>query len=275
MFKDKIIELINKKAFTNKEVIQSLILPSIGFKIELKEIESSLSSIGGCPPIDGFQIPSLGEKPLTLIAKIVLNEISEINNLLPREGILYFYICSDDLGYRFPDKNDEFKVIYLENSSEANDNLLKIDNSIKKYPISFFEYFTFPSYHESIIKKNNINDDEINIISDIEEELMFSINEEFVIPHQILGHPTALQGTVKFWWAAKYLEINTNNEISNEEMKRINEIEEDFILLLQLNFNDSKIEIDNFGDSIVYFGIHKADLSQRDFSKVILEMQNT
>jgi uncharacterized protein YwqG len=85
----------------------------------------------------------------------------------------------------------------------------------------------------------------------------------------------ALQGTVKFWWAAKYLEINTNTEISKEDMDRINWIAEDFILLLQIDFSDSKIEIDNFGDSIAYFGIHKTDLINRDFSKVVLEMQNT
>jgi uncharacterized protein YwqG len=274
MLKDKINKLIDDKIYKNKEVIKSLLLPSIGFIIESKEIGFS-SSIGGQAPIDDNQFTFLKEKPLILIARIELSQISEMNNVLPKNGLLYFFICTDILDYRFPDKKEEFKVLYIDNASEISSKSFVKKNALKEYPISFFEYCTLPSYQEGIIKKNNISDDELNIINEIQEEIMLSVNEDFEIPHQLLGHPNALQGTVKFWWAAKYLEIDTAIEISEEDMKRINEIEEDFVLLLQLNFNDSKIEIDNFGDSIAYFGILRNDLINKDFSKVVLEMQNT
>lgn len=53
-------------------------------------------------------------------------------------------------------------------------------------------------------------------------------------------------------------------------------IEEDnFILLLQLNFGDSRIGIDYFGESVAYFGIHKIDLEKLNFDNAILVMQNT
>jgi uncharacterized protein YwqG len=166
-----------KKTFSNKEVIKSLILPSIGFKIESKEIDFSLSSIGGQSFIDDFQIPFLGEKPLILIAKITLNQISEMNNVLPKEGILYFFICTDNLGYRFPDKKDEFKVVYLENFSEGNNNPPKKNNTIERYPISFFEYCTFPSYQEAIIKKMVL----LMMTTTLIMTVLFLINQEEMV----------------------------------------------------------------------------------------------
>ncbi|WP_312345538.1 DUF1963 domain-containing protein [Chryseobacterium binzhouense] len=276
MFKNTILELIDEKIIENKEVIKTLLREGVGFKIESKEIGFSSSKIGGQAPISDEQHPFLGIQPLTFIAQIDLNNINKMSDIMPKNGILCFFIYTGDLGYRYPSNKDEFKVLYLQDITQINNqSLIKKENTIEEYPISFFEYYTFPSYQEDIIKKNNITDEEINIISDIEEEIMYSINEDFEIPHQLLGHPNALQGTVRFWWASKYLGFDDNSQYSAEEIKLIEKEEENFILLLQLNFGDPKIEIDGFGDSIAYFGIHKKDLEANDFENVILVMQNT
>lgn len=101
------------------------------------------------------------------------------------------------------------------------------------------------------------------------------INENYDTEHQVLGHPRALQGTVRFWWAAKYLGFEEKNVFSEYEIQLINNEEENFLLLLQLNFGDMNIEVDSFGDSVAYFGIHRKDLQNKNFDNVVLVMQNT
>lgn len=274
MLKKKgIIKLINELDIKNKDVVKSLLLPSLGFKLNATFVKSNLSKIGGYPPVFEENWPFFKQKPLLFLGQISLDQIRDKNNLLPQNGILCFFLLVDDIGYRYPDRKGEFKVIYIESPVQnvINEEVV----TIKERSISFFEYYTFPSYQESILQHINLNEEDLNIIVDIIQEIQYSITGSFDILHQVLGHPQAVQGTVRFWWAAKYLGFGDKTSFSEEEIKLINKEEEKFILLLQLNFGDSKIEIDYFGDCIVYFGIHKDDLQNMNFEKAVLVMQST
>ncbi|SFI34708.1 DUF1963 domain-containing protein [Halpernia frigidisoli] len=275
MLKNNILKLIDESDSENKALIKSLLIPSIGFKLGIKKASFYTSKIGGIPTIEKNIIPFFRESPLTFIAQIDLSEISDMNNLFPKNGILYFFVNTLDLNNRIPDKNDEFKVLYVKDKPSINENFEYNYNSLEELPISFFEYFTLPSYQDAIISNYNVTDEELNIISEIEENIFYSVSKNFEIPNHILGHPNALQGTVKFWWAAKYLNINVNKKILESEMSEINKIQEDFVLLMQLNFGNPQIKIDCFGDSILYFGIHKEDLQSLNFKNAILVLQNT
>jgi uncharacterized protein YwqG len=202
--------------------------------------------------------------------------LTGICNLLPKNGILCFFIYTRDIGFRYPDKKGEFKVIFIKNiDNVVLENKFNTNNVINECQVTFFEYFTFPTYQEIIIEREQITEEELDVIDDIESEMLFLINENCDTEHQLLGYPRALQGTVNFWWATKYLGIEEKESYTEEEMKSIKSEEENFILLLQINFGDSEIEIDNFGDSVAYFGIHKKDLQNKNFDNVILVMQNT
>lgn len=275
MKKNEILKLINDMGGKN-EIISKLLLPNICFKLSMEANEKrNYSKIGGLPMFYDKVWPELNNELLIFLCQISLSQISEINNILPKKGILYFFVFTNDIGYRFPDKKGEFKVIYTASPDE--NYFLKKDYSIgiNELFINFYENYSFPSYQESIIEKNNITDNDLEIIDDIESEIMGSLENEYDIEHQILGHPKAIQGTVRFWWALKYLKIEEKNSYTDEEIKLIKEEEDNFILLLQLNFGDPKIEFDYFGDSIAYFGIHQNDLQKNNFDNVILVMQNT
>lgn len=271
--KNDFLRLIYNTGVENTDVVKPLLLPSLGFKINSMSPTLNLSKIGGYPPIIKEDWSFLKEKPFLFLGQISLDQIREKNNLLPQNGILCFFLLVDDIGYRYPDRKGEFKVVYIESPVQnvINEEVV----TIKERSISFFEYYTFPSYQESILQHINLNEEDLNIIVDIIQEIQYSITGSFDVSHQVLGHPQAVQGTVRFWWAAKYLGFGDKTSFSEEEIKLINDEEEKFILLLQLNMGDPNIEIDYFGDCIVYFGIHKDDLQNMNFEKVILVMQST
>jgi len=272
MLKEEIINLIDSQSIQNKEKIKSLLLPSLKFSIEdLNPGYLSISKIGGKPPIFENVWPECKSTPLLFLAEISLSQISDINNLLPKDGILCFFILTDDNLYRYPDRKGEFKVLYIENINRENTN--KAFMSIKEYPIRFFEHYTLPSYQENILIGSNLTQVELNLIEDIESNI--SDFEGYDIGHQVLGHPKAIQGTVRFWWAVKYLGLENIETLSEPEEEMAKQEGDKFILLLQLDFSDPKITVDHFGDSVAYFGIHQHDLKNKNFDNVILVMQNT
>ena len=105
--------------------------------------------------------------------------------------------------------------------------------------------------------------------------MRFLVDDNYDVGHQVLGHPHAIQGAVRYCWAIKYLGLENIDILTNEQIRLIKQEEDKFILLLQLDFSDQKITIDYFGDSIAYFGIHQKDLKSKNFENVILVMQNT
>jgi len=276
--KNKVIKLINQSDLESKKLIKSLLLPGIGFK--LTERKTHLSGIGGYPPIPDSQWPVFNGEPLTFLGQISLKEIASLNDLLPRSGMLCFFIYTGDKE-RFPGRKGEFKVLYVEEKdilTSASGRVASDDqfDPVKEYGVSFFDHYTFPSYQDGIVEKNDLSDDDLDIISDIEWEVRHSLGiTDHDTIHQVLGHPHALQGTVRLHWAAAYCGIDIEDTLTEEELERTSREEDHFILLLQLDFGDPAIEIDAFGDSVAYFGIHKDDLMNLNFENVILVMQNT
>jgi uncharacterized protein YwqG len=280
MKKDEIIEFIKMK-INQSESLKSLLSPCLSFNLSqnLLKNKENYSKIGGSPDLFNKEWPIINNHFLTFLGQISLNQINELNNILPKNGMLYFFILTTDIGYRYPDKKGEFRVVYIEDPKQQafynNEFKKNLDTQINEFAINFYENYTFPSYQESIIERNNITTSELEIIDDIENEIRYSLENDYDIEHQLLGHPKAVQGTVRFWWAMNYLEIEQKEQFSKEEISKIHEEEENFILLLQLNFSDPKINFDYFGDSIVYFGIHKNDLQNKNFENVVLTIQNT
>jgi len=273
MEKVEIIKLIENTKAVNGQKIISLLLLSLKFSLdEPAVIKQSRSQIGGAPTIFDQHYPSLHDVPLSFLAQISLDDIHYLNDLLPKSGLLCFFILVNDIGNRYPDRKDEFKVVFVNNTTRGNANGNSED--IPAFPISFVEQFTFPSYQEDVIVKNNMTDEDLFLMESLEMEVQ-SASALTDIGHQILGHPNAVQGTVRFWWAAKYLGIDQIDAITQEQMDSINQEEDQFVLLLQLDFSDPKIGIEHFGDSVAYFGIHEKDLAKESFDNVILVMQNT
>lgn len=267
-----ILDLISNNFATNEDKIISLLSTGFQFRLIDSDDNLSFSKFGETAEwsVDS-DMPKHNDETLSFLCQIDLSEINHSEPLLPKKGILYFFMLKNE--NEFPDKKGEFKVIYSENYPSVNNRTTK-DNDKK---IIFAERLTFPSYQEYIMEENNISEEESNSIDEIESEVFIKTNDIiYDIEHQILGHPAAVQGTVRYWWAMKYLQLDEYIPRTKEEMKIIQDEEENFVLLLQVNFSDPAIVgFDCFGDGIAYFGIHKKDLENNNFENVILIMQNT
>lgn len=119
MLKNEIIKLLDGLSTKNKDSIKPLLLPSIGFKVNSVLPKPNFSKIGGYPPIFEKNYPLLNEKPLLFLGQISLDQISNINNILPKKGILCFFLSVDDIGYRYPDRKGGFKVIHVEDVKQT------------------------------------------------------------------------------------------------------------------------------------------------------------
>lgn len=275
MLNNYIIELIDELITVNKETVKSLLLPGLCFKIDELPLKTDSSKIGGYPPILRKDWPIFNDNPLLFIGQVSLADISYMHDILPESGFLCFFISTNDIENRWPDKKGEFKVIYVDDVPEPDSPGFK---TIKEHGISFFEVFTLPSYQEHMITTNNLTDDDLQAMEEIEFEVQSRLDIEYNLDsyedHQVLGHPGAIQGTVRFWWAMKYLGFK-DDELSEDKIDLARKEEDKFIMLLQLNFGDSKIDVDSFGDAVAYFGIHQKDLQNKNFDNVVLVMQNT
>ncbi len=225
------------------------------------------SKLGGLPYLDPAQtIPTNKEgKPLCLLAQIVLEELPEISINLPREGILQFWIESNDLyGLDFDGDTSGYSVRYI----ESIDKTIKPDKIQQRYLANqvlqefpfegeFGMTFTkeiqdFPLYLEgteaALVKKWNelypesiiIGVEELGDIYDDALDLSMSNG------HKISGYPF-------------FTQYDPRNEIDDYK-----------ILLLQIDSDRVSGRCIDWGDAgVANFFISKENLEKRDFSDVL------
>lgn len=284
--KELIDKEINKSFGKNYKLIQELVSPAIGIKLRRKtdtdqaiDIDTDLikSKIGGFPDIDSdFIWPDYNELPLTFLCQINLSETSKFNLELPSNGILYFFVASWQ-SENYVQLINEIKVVYKE-SNYIQNKLSKLGlEQVEEYLIQFYEHYSVPSYQEKVITDNRFFEqisDELDELETYLSELTYG--DEDYTKHHILGDPNAVQGAVRMYWGASVLHPeDIYHEKMPEYIDRAQEIGSDFILLLQIDLCDSLINLPNYGDNCLYFGILRNDLKNKDFSNVKLVIQNT
>lgn len=268
--KQELLRKLNNINSVNKDILLSLIEECL--LLELKENMNNYSCIGKVELPLTFECEKV--KNLKLIAKINIEDLYFSPKNFPKKGMFLIFININDLGYRFPFYKNEYKIIFIEDNVLIND-----FNKINKSNLIFKNSISFPSYQETIIVSNFFELTDLKVKNGIEDYIeLISHNFDIGINHQIFGHPEAAQGAVKFWWALSYLGFTFSDidRLTEDQILLIKEEEKKFILLLQINFGDAKINIGSniFGDSIAYFGIHIDDLKIMNFEKVVLIMQS-
>lgn len=277
---------INRAFGKNYKLIQELVSPAIGIKLRRKtdkdqtiNIDTHLikSKIGGFPDIDSdFIWPDYNELPLTFLCQINLSETSKFNLELPPNGILYFFVANWQ-SENYVQLINEIKVVYKESSYIQNKLSKSGLEQVEEYLIQFYEHSTVPSYQEKVITDNRFFEqisDELDELETYVSELTYG-NEDYT-KHHILGDPNAVQGAVRMYWGASVLHPeDIYHEKMPEYIDKAQEIGSDFILLLQIDSCDHLINLPNYGDNCLYFGILRDDLKNKDFSNVKLVIQNT
>ncbi|WP_412468771.1 DUF1963 domain-containing protein [Pedobacter sp. KLB.chiD] len=281
---NKINELFNEQA----SLIYRLISPAIGIQLLDQNLPGMVSretvqnfvksKLGGMPDVaDDFKWPAVDDLPLTFLGQINLSETSVFSSELPRTGVLYFFVANRK-SEAYESLISTFAIIYAESDELKNKRHKKDSEDNGSYFIKFQQHYTLPSYQEKIIQDSNFYtkvQDKLEELKDYISELT-SGDGDYCNRHHMLGEPNAIQGAVRMFWGAA---IARPKDIYNEElhayMELAEQIGDEFILLLQVDLCDKRIDLPNYGDNTLYFGIRKEDLLARNFGNVKLVIQNT
>ena len=291
--KSKIDKIIDKLFGLNAEIIKSLVSPAIGIKLEAikssssrnvlydifkKESSSIRSKIGGLPEVKkDFEWPHISNKPLSFLCQINLGEISIFQSELPKSGVLYFFVANENVD-DFINLENNTKVIYEKEINSLREKVINQNSTINEFSIGFYEYYTIPSYQEKIITVANFDESVTSNLWEFEDILLekFSKSEGSYTSHHILGDPNAVQGSVRGYWGSKYLDpLDFNYKSLKEKIVECENIGQEFKLLLQIDLQDNRIDLANYGDNCLYFGIHRESLKKLDFEDVKLVIQST
>ncbi|WP_046759085.1 DUF1963 domain-containing protein [Kordia jejudonensis] len=269
--KKEIDRLINEYFGKQSELIASILKPSIGIKTSEFNNTEILSKFGGVPKAkNGFSFPK--DKNYSLLCQLDLSEfkILDVENILPAKGILYFFIDNNIQTF----SEESSSLVFYQTYDKKADLVYQqqhLEHVYKEIKLNFFEYYSFPSYQENERLKlsEEIDDD---LIDEITEEILF--NTQVGVGHQILGAPQALQGGVHYHFAHRYLGFKDYN-LDESQKKQITQIQDNFILLLQIDLEDTKLSFSEFNMGVLYFGILKDDLNKLKFDRTVLIFQST
>lgn len=249
-------------------IVLGLLKPTISIKTKVakEKINIGKSKFSGLPDLPkGAEWPSLNGFPFAFIGQINLEEIKfDIENKLPKTGILYFFFSTNQTDYQFEPSTKIHRVLYFnENFNDLKTQDYPINyNPLAKFKeceVEFSEHYSLPSYQNYQIIENGFSDDDVNLLFDAKELICEITGANQDVGHQVLGNANAVQGDVSYWWA-----------------NQSNNLEKDIILLLQIDMLDETPEFNKFGASGgIYFGIKEQDLESKNFENTTFVLQNS
>ncbi|WP_396166390.1 YwqG family protein [Flavobacterium sp.] len=264
-------------------IVLGLLKPTISVKTKIakEKIKIGKSKFGGLPDLPKeTKWPSLNGFPFAFIGQINLEEIKfDIENKLPKKGILYFFFSTNQTDYQSEPFNKIHKVLYFnENVDDLKTQDYPINyNDLAKFKeciIEYSEHYSLPSYQNYQIIENGFSDEDENLLFEANELICEITGAKQDIGHQILGNANAVQGDVSYWWANQ--NYNLENEINEKKKTEIHKNEKEIILLLQIDMLDENPEFSKFGASGgIYFGIKKQDLENGNFENTKFVIQNS
>lgn len=249
------------------------ILPS---KVNENEINIGQSKLGGCPDlpkdIDWFKF---NEKSMSFIAQINLEEASkfDLDNKLPKEGILYFFYDSKQEAWGFDPKDKKGSKVYyykgeyskLERKAKPTD--LEEYSHFESCKLTFSSIASIPEFENDSLDLE-LNDEESDRYYDlIEEEFDGEI-------HKLLGHADIIQNRMELECelVTNGLYCGNSDGYNNLRAKELGKNVDLWNLLLQVDSNgESKMM---WGDSgRLYFWIKDQDLKDEKFENAWVILQ--
>jgi uncharacterized protein YwqG len=236
------------------------------------EISIGHSKMGGNPDLPSdFQWYSYGDLPLTFIGQFRLSDLTayDINHDLPQNGILYFFYEAAELPLTYEGfHKGGHRVLYLPDEKIPLARYIHPTKVSKTIPIaaqpacqvSISRGVTFPHHTEArefLLPK----------LSEQEEaqywDMLRGMRSRF--NHYLLGTPDEVQGDMR---ATCQLESsNLKWESSSEEQRNTAiQLARDWQLLLQVDSDETNLNIMWVDLGLLYFWIRKQDLQNKNFN---------
>lgn len=268
-------ELTDKGYSKQADFLQKVEKNSIIIKTEKsceEDFKLGESKIGGCPHLpEKFSWSKFHRKPLAFLAQVNLSQIAEYDteNLLPHDGILYFFHEGGEEVWGFaPKDKGGFKVIHYK-GSEADLKVTALPESLEDYlkfspcKVTFESKKSYPS---DIYSLSGELFEDGNIPSDF-SDIFYSYTENVV--NKLLGYPDLIQGDIflESQLVTNGLYCGDASGYNNRKAEKLKKGVSDWMLLFQIDSND---DADMMWSDVgrVYFTIKKDDLKKLKFDKI-------
>ncbi len=213
----------------------------------------------------GKETEQIITKPLSFIAQINLSEIAQfdIENLLPQNGMLYFFYASeqDAWGFDFKEKN-KFKILYFDGDLTTLKRIefpADLKNSrFKPSSLNVKQEISLPSYNHNLYDDLNFTDDEI-------DKFYNKVYEDGIL-NKLLGYADNIQNEMELECelVTNGLYCGDQTGYNDPKAKALEPNAINWRLLLQIDSNQENEMM--WGDcGRLYFWIKKNDLKNKQF----------
>lgn len=266
-------ELLSAAGLTRVSAeIAQVALPSIRLKtnaVDETQLGQGATRFGGSPDLPpGYAWPEHNGSPLPFVAQLNLSEVVPYDTmqLLPAEGMLYFFFDIDAFFDSWPRHQTIWRVLYEHNARTALQRVAIPErvakrNHYRSSTVTYATEITLPDYSQydgtSIQRlglSGPLTDEEQWAYYEVQAQLASTVGTTYHIPlHRLLGHPDDVQ-----WDMHRDLPGASTN----------------WQLLFQVDSDG--VPDTEWGDTgRIYYWIRTRDLAKRDFSGVELILQST
>lgn len=282
MNKQELENLFHKKGLTR---IWGLIDSKIknGITISHKKAKESTlklgqSKLGGTPDLPkNINWFNFNDKPMSFIAQINLSEASDfdIENKLPKTGILYFFYDAEQETWGFDPKDRNCSKVYYYKGDITELERKSIPENLDEYSIfkacklSFSTSINLPNFQSSVMDSIQFTEEEEEAFDELIEE----IDEDDEI-NKLLGHSDNIQGGMELdcELVTNDLYCGDGTGYRNPKAKLLKNNIDLWHLLLQVDSNDKANMM--WGDlGRLYFWIRENDLKAENFENSWLILQ--
>lgn len=242
------------------------------------------SKIGGEPDLPlGYQYPQWKNRPMGFIGQINLANASkfDMNNLLPKEGVLSFFYDLYDQPWGYdPDNLGFTRVEYFPpNVPLIRQEILDTEILLKCSSVIFSPCLTMPSSgsqaYDILQSQYLFNDEEEKKYWDLPSQMLTNYKQtESKANHRLLGHSYNIQGDMQLEaeLVSNGLYCGNSSGYNDPKAKLLEASLAQWQLLFQLDSDDTGELM--WGDGgMLYYWIRKSDLLNRNFEKHWMTMQ--
>lgn len=229
---------------------------------EMRKGSSSRSHLYGLPDLPAEAVPHHDSRPMLLLARIDLADVSELlaEHPWPRTGVLYFFTAVDEEGNPLEDDHfnvAETRVIWREGLSIPPSG----ESEIPAVPIKLSVHpANLPDIAAAIVEAATLEEPDLEDYRRALEEKGWADQPG---GHRLGGYPTILQNNDLEAQAAYFADDAPYPPRDIAELEEASR----WRLLLQLDSDDCFMWGTDSGT--LYFMIHEDDLAKRDFSRVV------
>ncbi|MBW3624873.1 MAG: DUF1963 domain-containing protein [Armatimonadetes bacterium] len=257
-----------------RDALLTRLRPAIRVRVkpaDENDIGIGASKFGGSPDLTPeVPWPELNGSPLHFLAQIRLEECHSLDadGLLPEAGLLSFFYDAENQPWGDLEQAGGWAVLYHPGPSGA---------LVRRTPPGSLERFrpcqavfdptvTYP--FEWVEEADQSAGEEEEYLS----EVLYEIGDKGP-DHQLLGHPSPVQGAVETECECRRLEAAGESGLPIAELiKKAEERAGDWLLLLQIDSDENPQWMWGDGGSL-YYCILRQDMAAREFNKSWLVMQ--